>query len=315
VAVSDLRRERLASVQERYPAIHVTTEFGELLADPTIDAVAIATPVSTHHALAMAALRAGKHVLVEKPLAVNSAQAEELIETAARLERVLMVDHTFVYTGAVQKIKELIDSGSLGRLYYYDSVRVNLGLFQEDVSVLWDLGVHDLAIMDYLLGAVPSTVAAVGAAHIPGRPVNTAYLTCVFDDDLIAHFHVNWLAPVKIRRSLIGGARQMIVYDDLEPSEKVKVYDKGVTLADGAPSANGTSQGKYDLLVGYRAGDMLAPQLTVTEALRVEAQHFVDCVRKGRRPLSDGESGLRVIRVLEAAERSLARGGEPTRLA
>ena len=317
VGVSDLREDRLATVQDRYPAVRVTTDFEDFLADPTVDAVVIATPVSTHHALAMAALRAGKHVLVEKPLALSSAQAEELIETAHRLDRVLMVDHTFVYTGAVQKIKELIDSGSLGRLYYYDSVRVNLGLFQEDVSVLWDLGVHDLAIMDYLLGGAPSMVSAVGAAHIPGRPLNTAYLTCVFEDDLIAHFHVNWLAPVKIRRSLIGGARQMVVYDDLEPSEKVKVYDKGVTLAgelDGSTGVNGTSKGKYDLLVGYRAGDVLAPQLSVSEALGVEAQHFVDCVRTGRRPLTDGECGLRVIRVLEAAEKSLERGGALTEL-
>jgi predicted dehydrogenase len=283
-----------------------------------VDAVAIATPVSTHYALAMAALYAGKHVLVEKPLAMTSAEARELIETAARLDRVLMVDHTFVYTSAVQKIKELIDSGSLGELYYYDSVRINLGLFQQDVSVLWDLGVHDLAIMDYLLGAAPISVSAVGAAHIPGRPVNTAYLTCVFDNNLLAHFHLNWLAPVKIRRSLIGGARQMIVYDDLEPSEKVKVYDKGVTLADattnGSSKANGNGNGKYDLLVGYRAGDVLAPHLGVGEALSVEVQHFVDCVRTGSRPVTDGESGLRVIRVLEAAEKSLAHGGELTEL-
>jgi predicted dehydrogenase len=317
VGVSDLRGERLDSVRDRYPAVNATTDFEELLADPTVDAVAIATPVSTHHALAMAALCAGKHVLVEKPLAMTSAEARELIETAARLDRVLMVDHTFVYTSAVQKIKELIDSGSLGELYYYDSVRINLGLFQQDVSVLWDLGVHDLAIMDYLLGAAPTKVSAVGAAHIPGRPVNTAYLTCVFGNNLLAHFHVNWLAPVKIRRSLIGGARQMIVYDDLEPSEKVKVYDKGVTLANGTNDsnrANGGGKGKYDLLVGYRAGDVLAPHLGVGEALRVEVQHFVDCVRTGSRPVTDGESGLRVIRVLEAAEKSLANRGELTEL-
>jgi predicted dehydrogenase len=326
VAVSDLRPDRLATVRDRHPAVRLTTDLRDLLADPSVDAVAIATPVSTHHSLAMAALQAGKHVLVEKPLALTSAQAEELIEAADRLGLVLMVDHTFVYTGAVQKIKELVDSGGLGRLYYYDSVRANLGLFQQDVSVLWDLAVHDLAIMDHLLGT-PSMVSAVGAAHIPGRPMNTAYLTCVFEDDLIAHCHVNWLAPVKIRRSLIGGALQMIVYDDLEASEKVKVYDKGVTVAgghngngvngsNGAHGSNGSNGGdsQLELLVGYRAGDMHAPRLSVTEALRVEAQHFVDCIRTSTPPLTDGESGLRVIRVLEAAERSLANGGVLTEL-
>jgi predicted dehydrogenase len=311
VAISDLRPERLAQAQALYPAVEVSTDFGDLLSDPAVDAVAIATPVSTHHALAMAALQAGKHVLVEKPLAVSSAQASELIETAARADRVLMVDHTFVYTGAVQKIKELVDSGHLGRLYYYDSVRVNLGVFQHDVSVMWDLAVHDLSIMDYVLGKEPRATAATGVAHVPGRPVNTAYLTCFFDDDLIAHLHVNWLAPVKIRRTLIGGDRQMIVYDDLEPSEKVKVYDKGITVTTRPGEG---MEGAYDLLVGYRAGDVLAPQLSLAEALRIETQHFVECVSTGRTPLTDGASGLRVIRVLEAADRSLADHGGPVRI-
>jgi predicted dehydrogenase len=308
VAISDLRSERLLQAQERFPGVEVSTDYREMLNDPSVDAVAVATPVSTHHSLALAALHAGKHVLVEKPLAMNSAQATELIDTAARLGLVLMVDHTFVYTGAVQKIKELVDSGHLGRLYYYDSVRVNLGVFQHDVSVMWDLAVHDLSIMDYVLGKEPLAAAATGVAHVPGRPVNTAYLTCFFEDDLIAHLHVNWLAPVKIRRTLIGGDRQMIVYDDLEPSEKVKVYDKGITVTTRPGEG---MEGAYDLLVGYRAGDMLAPQLSLTEALKIEAQHFVDCVRTGRAPLTDGLSGLRVIRVLEAADRSLGERGRP----
>jgi predicted dehydrogenase len=273
-----------------------------------VDAVLVATPVSTHFDLAMAALRAGKHVLVEKPLAPSSDQAMQLIETARALGLVLMVDHTFVYTSAVQKIHELVSAGSLGRLYYYDSVRVNLGLFQHDVDVLWDLAVHDLSIMDYVLGREPTAVAATGVAHVPGRPVNTAYLTCFFEDDLIAHFHVNWLAPVKIRRTLIGGDRQMIVYDDLEPSEKVKVYDKGITLGS---DAGGGMEHAYEQLVGYRTGDMRAPQLPLTEALRVEAQHFVECVATGRQPLTDGACGLRVVRILEAATRSLALRGVP----
>jgi len=312
VAVSDLRAERLSQVRDRYPAVRTAGDYRELLADPAVDAVVVATPVATHYPIAMAAIEAGKHVLVEKPLAPSGAEAMALIGAARRRRVVLMVDHTFVYTGAVQKIKELVDGGHLGRLLYYDSVRVNLGLFQHDVDVLWDLAVHDLSIMDFVLGSrLPHSVAAAGVAHVPGRPVNTAYLTCYFDDDLIAHLHVNWLAPVKIRRTLIGGDRQMIVYDDLEPSEKVKVYDRGITVVD---SAAGGNEGAYELLVGYRTGDMCAPQLSLTEALRVEAEHFVDCVRAGRPPVTDGEAGLRVVRILEAAAQSLARRGQVVEL-
>ncbi len=310
LAVSDLNEGRFPEIHARYPSITTTTDYRHLLANPAIDAVVIATPVSTHFALALEALRAGKHVLVEKPMAQTAAQAMQLVEEAARAGRILMVDHTFIYTGAVRKIKELIESGRLGRLYYYDSVRVNLGLFQRDVDVLWDLAVHDLSIMDYLLGQVPVAVAATGVAHVPGRPVNTAYLSCFFDDNLLAHFHVNWLAPVKIRRTLIGGDRQMIVYDDLEPSEKVKVYDKGITL----DSLDSDAPGAYNLRIGYRAGDMWAPQISLTEALRVEAQHFLDCIRERRQPLSDGQAGLRVVRILEAASQSLARRGQPVEL-
>jgi predicted dehydrogenase len=305
VAVSDLRDERLDQVRDRYPAVRTTDDSHALLADPAVDAVIVATPVATHYRLAMAAIEAGKHVLVEKPIAMGRTEAESLIAAARRHGVVLMVDHTFVYTGAVQKIRELIDTDRVGRLLYYDSVRVNLGLFQHDVDVLWDLAVHDLSIMDFVLGQSPRAVAAAGVAHVPGQPINTAYLTCYFDDNLIAHFHVNWLAPVKIRRTLIGGDRQMIVYDDLEPSEKVKVYDKGITLANG----HGGNEGAYELLVGYRAGDMHAPQLSLAEALRVEAEHFVDCVRTGRKPITDGDAGLRVVRILEAATESLAARG------
>lgn len=306
-AVSDLRPERLAMAHARYPAITVTTDCQALIADPAIEAVVIMTPVSTHFDLALKALQAGKHVLVAKPLAGSSAQVEVLIGEAERRGLTLMVDHTFIYTGAVRRIKELVDSGSLGRLYYYDSVRVNLGLFQHDVNVLWDLAVHDLSIMDYVLGELPTAVAATGAAHIPGQPVNMAYLTCFFDENLIAHHHVNWLAPVKVRRTLICGDRQMIVYDDLEPSEKVKVYDKGVTL-------NGGPERILESLIGYRTGDMWAPQLSLTEGLRVEAQHFLECIRQRSWPLSDGRAGLRVVRILEAATQSLAHRGMPVEL-
>jgi predicted dehydrogenase len=218
-----------------------------------------------------------------------------------------MVDHTFVYTGAVRKMRELVDGGRLGQLYYYDSVRVNLGLFQHDVNVLWDLAVHDLSIMDYVLNARPCAVATTGVAHIPGHPKDVAYLTCFFDSNLIAHFHVNWLSPVKIRRTLLGGDRQMIVYDDLEPSEKIKVYDRGITLNNG-------SEMKYQLLVGYRSGDMWAPQLDTTEALRVEALHFLECIEKGAQPLTNGQAGLRVVQILEAATHSMQQRGRPVEL-
>lgn len=307
VAVADMRLDRLAPVRQRYPDVSTTTDYRDLLNDATIDAVVVSTPISTHFDLALAALQAGKHVLVEKTLTATSAQTERLIEEAEKRHLVLMVDHTFVYTGAVQKIKEVIDAGRLGRLYYYDSVRVNLGLFQHDVNVLWDLAVHDLSIMDHVLRKMPSAVAATGVASVPGRPINTGYLTCFFEGNLLAHFHVNWLAPVKIRRTLIGGDAQMIVYDDLEPSEKVKIYDRGITV-------DRPSEAAYELLVGYRSGDMWAPQVSLTEALRVETQNFVECVHTGQKPVTDGHSGLRIIRILEAATESLQQRGRPVEI-
>ena len=268
----------------------------------------IATPVSSHFDLAAKALSAGKHVMVEKPLTATSAQAERLIELAAANHRVLMVDHTFVYTSAVRKIRQLIDGGELGQVYYYDSVRINLGLFQSDVNVLWDLAVHDLSILNYVLARTPVAVSATGMCHVPGEPENIAYLTLFFADTLLAHIHVNWLAPVKIRRTLIGGSRKMIVYDDLEGSEKLKVYDKGV-------SVNQHPEAIYQMKVNYRSGDMLAPQLDNSEALRVEAREFVECIQTGRRPLTDGEAGLRVVQTLEAAEKSIAQRGALIELA
>lgn len=307
VAVSDLSVERLAEVHARHPLAKLTTDYRDILADPAVDAVVIATPVTSHFELAIRALEAGKHVLVTKPITADPNQAVQLIEAAEQRSLVLMVDHTFVYTGAVQTIKQLVEGGDLGHLYYYDSVRVNLGLFQNDVNVLWDLAVHDLAIMDYVLGRQPVAIAATGAAHIPGHQVNLAYLTCYFDGNLITHHHVNWLAPVKIRRTLIGGSRQMIVYDDLEPSEKVRVYDKGLTLATD-------KQGAIETLVGYRTGDMWAPRVSLVEGLRTEAQHFIECIEHKRQPLTDGPCGLRVTRILEAAAVSLHQRGKPVSL-
>ncbi len=306
-AVSDLSHNRLTLVKSRYPAINITTDYHDLLNDTQIEAVAIATPVSTHFDLAMQALEAGKHVLVEKPITATSEQAKQLIEEAERRKLVLMVDHTFVYTGAVRKIREMIERNELGDIYYYDSVRVNLGLFQHDVDVIWDLAVHDLAIMDYVLPSHPYEVSATGMSHIPGRTQNIAYLTLFFDGSLIAHTHVNWLAPVKVRRTLIGGSQKMIVYDDLEPSEKVKVYDKGITIDKSIDSI-------HQALIGYRTGDLWAPQLDMTEALRVEMLHFCRCIKKGENPITDGKAGLRVVQILEAATQSMTNRGQLVKL-
>lgn len=301
-AVSDFKLDRLAKVQSRYPTIKVTTNTQDLFADPKIDAIAIATPVSTHYDLALAALQAGKHVLVEKPMTVNSEQAKRLIEEAERRNLVLMVDHTFVYTGAVRKMRELVATKVVGDVYYYDSVRVNLGLFQHDVNVLWDLAVHDLSIMDYVLQSKPYAVSATGMSHVPGEPENIAYLTLFFANNSIAHIHVNWLAPVKVRRTLLGGSQKMISYDDLEPSEKIKVYDKGIMV-------NGSPENVYQMLVGYRTGDMWAPKLEMTEALQTEAIHFIQCIRQGDLPITGGDAGLRVVKILEAATESMNKQG------
>ena len=302
VTVCDLRIERLGTLKARYPTIKTVDNCCELLADPDIDAIVIATPVSSHFELGMAALKANKHVLIEKPLAANSEQAIQLIEEAQARKRVLMVDHTFVYTGAVRKIRELITQNALGEIYYYDAVRINLGLFQHDVNVIWDLAIHDLSIMDYVLPTKATAVSATGISHIPGQPENVAYITLFFANPQIAHVHVNWLTPVKVRHTLIGGSEKMILYDDLEPSEKVKIYDKGVTLSQSPEAV-------YEMLVSYRSGDMWAPRLDATEALQIEAQHFIDCVENNKQPETDGQAGLRLVKIVEAAEKSLlARG-------
>jgi len=303
VAVCDLRTERLVQLQTRYPTIKTTSNRQVLFEDPEIDAIIIATPVSSHFELAMAALQANKHVLVEKPLAANSEQGVRLIEEAAKRRKVLMVDHTFVYTSAVRKIRDLITANALGEIYYYDAVRVNLGLFQHDVNVIWDLAIHDLSIMDFVLPQKATAVSATGISHIPGQPENVAYITLFFENPQIAHVHVNWLTPVKVRHTLIGGSEKMILYDDLEPSEKVKVYDKGIVISQSPEAV-------YEMLVSYRSGDMWAPRLDATEALQTEALHFIDCIENNKTPQTDGASGLRLVRMVEAAEKSLRARGE-----
>lgn len=300
-SICDASEKSRARAASRHPGAKTPADPRELIDDPQIDAVIIATPVSSHFELAMAALDAGKHVMLTKPMTSTLEQSHRLVERAAAKGKVLHVDHTFVYTGAVRKIRELYDQKVLGDLLYYDSVRVNLGLFQRDVNVIWDLAPHDISIIEYLVPRPPVAVSAHGVSHVKGQPENIAYLTLFYPDNLIAHIHVNWLAPVKIRQTLIGGTQKMVVYNDLETSEKVKVYDRGVSLTN----VESAPEKIYQMLVSYRAGDMYAPRVDEAEALRVEAKHFIECIEKNARPLTDGEAGLRVVRILEAASESM----------
>jgi predicted dehydrogenase len=294
--ICDKSAESLRRAKQDNPNVSVTCDANEVLCSPHIDAVAVITPVWTHFELAKTALQNGKHVFVEKPFTATVAQAEELIGLASQKRLQIMVDHTFLFTGAVKKIRQLIDAGDLGRLYYYDSTRVNLGLFQHDVNVLWDLAPHDLSIMDHLITSKPDAVVATGQKHLNSHE-DVAYLTIYFDNSVIAHINVNWLSPVKVRTTLLGGEKKMLVWNDLEADEKVKVYDRGVDITSG--------EGVYDLLVSYRSGDMWAPKVEQTEALRSETKYFIDCIESQERPFNDGAAGLRVVRLLEAAERSL----------
>ena len=301
VAVCDTTPEAQSRAKHAYPSVQVTSEATEVLHSPDIDAVAIVTPVWTHFELAKAALENGKHVFLEKPLTSNAIQAEILIELAERKNLKIMVDHTFLFTGAVKKIRHLIDKGELGDLYYYDSTRVNLGLFQHDIDVIWDLAPHDLSIMDYLIRKEPEAVVATGQAHLNDH-ADVAFITIYFPHNTIAHINVNWLSPVKVRTTLIGGEKKMLVWNDLEADEKVKVYDKGVNMT--------SKEGVYKLLVSYRSGDMWAPKIEQTEALKIELDYFLACIESNQTPFNDGVAGLRVIKLLEAATESLKLKGE-----
>jgi predicted dehydrogenase len=300
VAVADKSPTARKRIQKAYPEVHVTADSSELMSSTEIDAIAVVTPVWTHFELAKAALENGKHVFVEKPLTSNSAEAEQLIDLAARKNLHIMVDHTFLFTGAVKKISQLLDDGALGRLYYYDSTRVNLGLFQHDVNVIWDLAPHDLSIMDHLIKEKPEAVVATGQTHLNGHE-DVAFITVYYPNKIIAHVNVNWLSPVKVRTTLIGGEKKMLVWNDLEADEKIKVYDKGVNIT--------SREGVYELLVNYRSGDMWAPQIEQIEALRLELGYFVECIMKNETPSNDGAAGLRVVRMLQAANESLAKRG------
>jgi len=305
IAVCDQSSAALQHVLASYAGITCTRDARDIFMSTDIDAVAVVTPVSTHYELARQCLDHGKHVFVEKPFTATVAQAEALIERADKKHLTLMVDHTFLFTGAVRKMKELLDQHILGTLHYYDSVRVNLGLFQHDINVLWDLAPHDLSIMDYLIATPPEAVVATGASHFNGLE-DVAYLTIYFPNNTIAHMHVNWLSPVKVRTTLIGGEHKMLVWNDLAADEKVKVYDKGVSVT--------TKQGVYELLVSYRSGDMWAPKVEQTEALRVEAKYFIDCILHNKKPVNDGQAGRRIVHLLAAADRSLKKRGRIVQL-
>lgn len=313
--ICDRDEARLAQIGRRYPQAQTTTDADRLFADPRLDAICIVTPVATHYDFVTHALEAGKHVLIEKPFTRTVREAEELVELAERQNLTLMVDHTFVYTGAVRKIKELVSGGDFGELLYFDSVRINLGIFQPDVNVVWDLAPHDLSIMDYVVGCSPVALTATGSCHVEEGRENIAYLQLRFPDSFIANFHFNWLSPVKIRRTLIAGSRRMIVYDDIEPTEKVRVYDKGIDAQ--RPNTNGGGDDKetaYQTLVSYRTGDVWVPKLDATEALRYVVAEFLDAISERRPPLTDGHAGLRSVRLLEAAQESINNGGKLIKL-
>lgn len=300
VTVCDNNPTSLKRVAKAYPHVTVASDSAELISSAEIDAIAVVTPVWTHYELAKAALENGKHVFVEKPFTSNAAQAEELIELAARKNLKIMVDHTFLFTGAVKKIGQLLEEGTLGKIYYYDSTRVNLGLFQHDINVVWDLAPHDLSIIDHLIKEAPEAISATGQTHLNGHE-DIAFITIYFPNKIIAHINVNWLSPVKVRTTLIGGEKKMLVWNDLEADEKIRVYDKGVEIT--------SRQGVYTLLVNYRSGDMWSPQVNRIEALSQELAYFIDCISHDRTPANDGVAGLRVVKMLEAASESIRQRG------
>ncbi len=302
VALCDINQDSLKKAKKAFPHLRLTTQIDEVINATDVDLIAIVTPVFTHFELAEKALKMGKHILVEKPFTYTTRQAEDLLDLAEKKKLKVAVDHTFLFTGAVRKIKQLIEDGTLGNLCYFDSMRVNLGLFQHDVNVVWDLAPHDLAIMDYLIKEKPTAVVATGQAHFNKDLEDISYITIYFPNKIIAHINVNWLSPVKVRTTLIGGLKKMLVWNDLDPDEKIKVYDKGVEIK--------TRNGLYNLLVSYRSGDMWAPKLEQSEALKLMAEKFIDCIANGGKPVNDGLSGLRVVQMLEAADRSLKKKGE-----
>ena len=306
-AICDFSPDRLKAAGDNYPGVGLFNSPDDLINDREIDAIAIATPVSAHFELAKKVLMAGKHVWLEKPMTETSEQSKILIDLAEKKKKVLIVDHTFIYTGAVRKIKEIIDRGELGDMIYYDSTRVNLGLFQKDVDVIWDLAPHDISIMDYLMPFKKLTVSATGSRYYGNKITPKALLTIYMENNIIAHINVSWVSPVKIRQTLIGGANKMILYDDNQPSEKIKIYDKGVEMIS-------SKEALYHMQVQYRVGDMYAPKVEDLEALALETKHFVECINKGTQPITGGQAGLEVVKILEASKKSLEGNGIPVEL-
>lgn len=306
-AISDFSDDRLEAASRLYPQAKITKDVEDLFGNKEIDAIAIATPVSTHYDLAKKALLSGKHAWLEKPMTEKVEQGEELIELAEKKDKILLVDHTFVYTGAVRKIKQLVDEGALGDLIYYDSTRANLGLFQQDVDVIWDLAPHDLSIMDYLMPVKKLAISATGSHFYGNGIVPKALLGIYMEGNIVAHINVSWVSPVKIRDTFIAGTSKMVLYDDNQPSEKIKIYDKGVDLYE-------TKEDLYRLKVQYRVGDMYAPKLEGHEALAFETEHFAECIVNGKRPVTDGKAGLEVVKILVAAKESLKQNGAPVEI-
>lgn len=299
--VADLDDTRLKHMKEIYPSVETTKDFKDILDDPEIDIVAVATPVHTHFKIASDALAGKKHVFVEKPIAASVAEANGLIDLSEKNKRKLMVGHTFLYTSAVRKMKRIIDSGELGEIFYINSQRLNLGLFQQDINVVWDLAPHDISIVLFLLGEKPQSVSVVGAPHINNAIQDVAILTLQFAENRLAFIQTSWLDPDKIRKMTVVGSKKMMVYDDVEPTEKIRIYDKGVEV----PKHYDT----YDEFhYSYKYGDILIPKIEGTEPLRTELNHFVDCIEKDGKPLSDGYNGLEVVRILEASQKSLDAG-------
>lgn len=298
VAVCDKKQEALNRIKKIYPDVQCTTDENDIINSPEIDCVAVVTPVSTHYPLSKKALENGKHLFVEKPITAKSTEAEELINLAESKKLIIMVDHTFLFTGAVRKMKEIIDKGELGTIYYYDSTRINLGLFQHDVNVIWDLAPHDFSIMNYLIKDKPSAIVACGQCNIDDYDKeNLAYITVFFNSNMIAHFNVNWLSPIKVRNTIIGGEKKMLLWDDMLTDEKIRVYDKGIEVK--------SVEGIYDLLVSYRSSDMWSPKVDQTEALSLECKYFIDCIKNGKKPFNDGETGMQVVKMLEACDLSI----------
>ncbi len=303
----DIDPERTQAIRQAYPSVRITNNPEDVFADPDIDAVAIATPVHTHYELASAAIKAGKAVLVEMPMCRSLENAEKLVALANERNAILMVDHVFLYSPPVRRMKEIVDAGDLGDLLFIDCVRINLGLFKHDVNVAWSLAPHDLSIVDHMVGRLPNAVSAFGASHTSNGVEDVAYLNLDYGNDLIANFHVNWLSPTKIRYAMIGGSKKSLIYNDLDPAERLKVYDRGIRIRED------DLEGRRRTLVDHRTGDVWCPHVPRVEPLKRVTAHFIDCVQNQKQPLTDGKAGLRIVRILEAAERSIkARGSRVT---